>query len=154
MVNNFYIRPMTPEDVKAVSKIEKMCFSTPWSLKAFRLELEDNDCAHYAVVVAGEDIVGYGGMWMIIDEAHITNVAIHPDYRRKGMGEAVMRYLIKKASEIGAVAMTLEVRVSNKAAIYLYKKLGFIEKGIRRGYYTNNREDALIMWNSNIMGTK
>jgi ribosomal-protein-alanine N-acetyltransferase len=94
----------------------------------------------------GETVVGYGGMWFIIDEAHVTNIAVHPDYRQRKIGEMIVQEMIKTAKENGINGMTLEVRVSNTAAINLYKKLGFVDYGIRKGYYADTGEDALIMW--------
>lgn len=149
-MNSFYIRPMTAADIDRVLEIEKLCFPTPWSMEAFRIEIEENRCARYFVAVYQEEIVGYGGMWVIIDEAHITNIAVHPRFRGQGIGEAIMRSLIEEAVSLGAVRMTLEVRISNKIAQKLYEKLGFQGVGIRKHYYSNNNEDALIMWNDNI----
>lgn len=149
-MNSFYIRPMTAADIDRVLEIEKLCFPTPWSREAFRIEIEENRCARYFVAVYQEEIVGYGGMWVIIDEAHITNIAVHPRFRGQGIGEAIMRSLIEEAVSLGAVRMTLEVRISNKIAQKLYEKLGFQGVGIRKHYYSNNNEDALIMWNDNI----
>jgi ribosomal-protein-alanine N-acetyltransferase len=91
-------------------------------------------------------------MWLILDEAHITNIAVHPGHRRRGVGRLLMETLMKEAVRLNMERMTLEVRVSNKEAISLYKSLGFEEGGIRKGYYSNNREDALIMWNFHIGG--
>lgn len=149
-MSSFDIRPMTAADIDEVLEIERLCFPTPWSREAFRIEIEQNRCAHYFVAVCQDKIVGYGGMWVIIDEAHITNVAVHPSYRGRGIGEAIMRSLIEAAISLGAVRMTLEVRVSNKIAQNLYEKLGFRAVGIRKRYYSNNDEDALIMWNEHI----
>lgn len=149
-MSSFDIRPMTAADIDEVLEIERLCFPTPWSREAFRIEIEQNRCAHYFVAVCQDKIVGYGGMWVIIDEAHITNVAVHPSYRGRGIGEAIMRSLIEAAISLGAARMTLEVRVSNKIAQNLYEKLGFRAVGIRKRYYSNNNEDALIMWNEHI----
>ena len=149
-MSSFYIRPMTAMDLDKVSEIEKLCFSTPWSRESFRIEIEDNRCARYFVAVYQDEIVGYGGMWLIVDEAHITNVAVHPSYRGVGIGESIMRTLIEVAVSLGAIRMTLEVRVSNMIAQNLYKKLGFRGVGIRKQYYADNNEDALIMWNEHI----
>lgn len=146
------IAPMTSKDIMAVHELEKLCFSLPWSMEAFRIEIEENKCARYFVARATDRVVAYGGMWLIIDEAHITNIAVHPDYRNRGIGRLIMQALIKEAVRLSIERMTLEVRVSNFQAINLYKSLGFEEGGIRKGYYSNNREDALIMWNFHIRG--
>ena len=149
-MSGFFIRPMTSKDLDMVLEIEKICFPTPWSRNAFRIEIEENRCAHYLTAICGNQVVGYGGMWLIVDEAHITNIAVHPDYRGRGIGEAILKSLMKRAVDLGAVRMTLEVRVSNKVAQNLYRKLGFYDAGIRKQYYANNNEDALIMWNDQI----
>ncbi|HZJ58157.1 MAG TPA: ribosomal protein S18-alanine N-acetyltransferase [Clostridia bacterium] len=137
-------------DIRDVLNIEKICFSTPWSYEAFRAELEGNHCARYVVAEQESMVKGYGGMWVILDEAHITNVAVHPHYRGIGIGEAIMRGLIDTAANLKLGSMTLEVRVSNTIAQNLYKKLGFAGVGIRKGYYTDDGEDALIMWKERI----
>ena len=105
-----------------------------------------NSNAYYYVIEVDKRIVGYVGFWKIIDEAHITNVAIHNDYRRLGYGRALINALLNKAKELEIIAVTLEVRVSNLAAISLYERFGFVSSGVRRGYYSDNNEDALIMW--------
>ncbi|NLN42172.1 MAG: ribosomal protein S18-alanine N-acetyltransferase [Clostridiales bacterium] len=145
-MDGLWIRPMKVEDIDEVLSIEKLCFSTPWSREAFRAEIERNHCARYVVAELEGKVIGYGGMWIILDEAHITNIAVHPDYRGKGVGEALMKALIGTASRLRVDGMTLEVRVSNVIAQNLYKKLGFVSVGVRKGYYGDNGEDALIMW--------
>jgi len=97
-------------------------------------------------------VVGYAGLWIVLDEAHITNVAVHPDYRGAGYGRALMVELISRAAMLGAFKLSLEVRVSNGVARDLYKSLGFVDKGFRRKYYSDNGEDAIIMW-LNLRGT-
>lgn len=133
-------------DVDAVLKVENEAFTTPWSRAAFEAETSDNELAYYLVVDVGGVIAGYAGMWLIIDEAHVTNIALAAAYRGAGLGEELVRALMELARERGAVSMTLEVRVSNVKAQALYTKLGFVSRGKRRNYYTDNREDALIMW--------
>ncbi|TCL39181.1 ribosomal-protein-alanine N-acetyltransferase [Anaerospora hongkongensis] len=133
-------------DVDAVLKVENEAFTTPWSRAAFEAETSDNELAYYLVVDVGGVIAGYAGMWLIIDEAHVTNIALAAAYRGAGLGEQLVRALMELARERGAVSMTLEVRVSNVKAQALYTKLGFVSRGKRRNYYTDNREDALIMW--------
>jgi len=144
------IAPMTRKDASDVWEIEKLSFSFPWSLDSFILEIEQNQCARYYTAKIGGKAVGYGGMWLILDEAHITNIAVHPDYRRQGIGRLLMQTLIREAAALGIERMTLEVRVSNHEAIRLYKRMGFEEGGIRKKYYPDNQEDALIMWNFHI----
>ncbi|NLT96265.1 MAG: ribosomal protein S18-alanine N-acetyltransferase [Clostridia bacterium] len=140
---------MELRDVKQVSEIEKKSFPSPWSAYAFVCELLDNAFANYFVLTQADDdntVIGYGGMWIILDEAHITNIAITPEYRGQRLGEILLNHMMTEAKAKGAVKMTLEVRVSNISAQKLYKRLGFLEAGIRKGYYLDNNEDAIIMW--------
>ena len=139
-------RNMTLNDIDQVVEIENQSFTTPWSREAFIGELRDNHFAKYVLALKNDIIVGYAGMWVIIDEAHVTNIAISPSYRRMKIGEALLRYLMATAVVNGADRITLEVRVSNESAKCLYQKLGFKEYGIRKGYYSDNNEDACIMW--------
>jgi ribosomal-protein-alanine N-acetyltransferase len=140
------IRPMELADVDAVLKVEKASFATPWSREAFVTEVGDNDLARYLVAEVDGQIVGYAGMWLILDEAHITNVALLPSFRGRGLGSKLMEKLCELAKIAGARRMTLEVRPSNLAAQRLYGRMGFEVCGIRPGYYTDSKEDALIMW--------
>lgn len=145
----FVLRNMVVKDISHVVDIERKSFPTPWSPYAFTCELSDNEFAHYLVVVPEiqkDRVVGYGGMWIIIDEAHITNVAIEPEFRGKQLGEMLMKGLMRLAKAKNALNMTLEVRISNSTAQNLYKKLGFVESGVRPGYYVDTNEDAIIMW--------
>jgi ribosomal-protein-alanine N-acetyltransferase len=109
-------------------------------------ELSNNHFARYMVMEYDGDVIGYGGMWTIMDEAHVTNIAVRAGYRGQGLGEKLMTELQRTAVFFGAARMTLEVRVSNEIAQRLYRKLGFEPAGIRPGYYSDNQEDALIMW--------
>ncbi len=145
-MNQLKIRPMMIFDIDGVWEVECQTFSTPWSRGAFEAEIEENDLSYYLVVADKGKIVGYGGMWIIIDEAHVTNIALTADYRGLGLGERLVRALMDKARERGVDSMTLEVRPSNTIAQALYAKLGFLTKGIRKQYYSDNQEDALIMW--------
>jgi len=139
-------RQMTIEDIPAVVGIEQEAFTAPWSPEAFMNELRHNHFARYTVMEFEGSIIGYGGMWTIMDEAHVTNVAVRSAYRGRGFGELLLRELQQKALTYGSTAMTLEVRVSNEIAQNLYRKLGFKPSGLRPKYYTDNQEDALIMW--------
>jgi [ribosomal protein S18]-alanine N-acetyltransferase len=140
------IRFMTVDDLDDVMEIEHSSFSIPWSREAFYNEIEQNHLSTYLVVEDGEHIAGYCGVWLVVDEAHITNVAVLPDYRGQGLGEALMQRIMDISKEVGARLMTLEVRVSNEAAKGLYRKMGFQDGGIRKRYYSDNQEDALVMW--------
>jgi ribosomal-protein-alanine N-acetyltransferase len=147
---NIEIEPMTLQHLDRVLEIEALSYSTPWSKRAFVSEVTDNSYAHYYVARKDGIIVGYVGMWVILEEAHITNIAVAPDYRRLGIGQAMLEAMFSKAREKGATRMTLEVRVSNLGAQALYRKLGFADRGIRKGYYTDSNEDAIIMWKDDL----
>jgi ribosomal-protein-alanine N-acetyltransferase len=136
---------MRLEDVPAVHVIEHASFPVPWPDYAFRQELQSNRLAHYLVVRAGHDTVAYGGLWLMVDEAHITTFAVLPDWRRRGIGGRLMVGLAQVARDLGARVMTLEVRLSNRAARGLYGRFGFRPVGVRPRYYSDNGEDALIM---------
>ena len=142
-----HYRKMTPDDVEAVYAIELATFPSPWTLDSFHYEMQENQFAHYTVAVNDTaKIIGFCGMWIVIDSAQITNVAVLPEARGLGIGEALMRESMKVAKEGGADIMSLEVRVTNTVAQNLYRKLEFQDGGIRKGYYTDNGEDALVMW--------
>lgn len=139
-------RSMQVDDIEPICAIEQESFTTPWTSAAFYNELTNNHFARYMVMECDGEIAGYGGMWIIMDEAHITNIAVRPEYRGRKLGERLLRELIRTARFFGAVKMTLEVRVSNRIAQNLYEKLGFHGTGLRKRYYSDNNEDALIMW--------
>ncbi|WP_375346276.1 ribosomal protein S18-alanine N-acetyltransferase [Priestia megaterium] len=139
-------RLMEVKDIDQVVKIEKKSFTTPWSSEAFQNELTNNQFSTYIVMEEGENIIGYCGTWIVIDEAHVTNIALLPDYRGKGLGELLLSNVMDVLRKLGAASMTLEVRVSNHIAQSLYQKLGFKPGGIRKNYYSDNNEDALVMW--------
>lgn len=139
-------RQMELEDIDRIYEIETKSFATPWSKEAFYNELMNNKFAFYTVIEIGNEVAGYCGAWVVIDEVHITNIALLPEYRGMKLGEALLRKVMDLVIEMGAKTMTLEVRVSNIVAQSLYRKLGFQEGAIRKQYYTDNLEDALVMW--------
>ncbi|MEO4055516.1 ribosomal protein S18-alanine N-acetyltransferase [Solibacillus sp. CAU 1738] len=139
-------RKMTPEDVEAVYAIELATFPTPWTLDSFHYEMRENQFAYYIVAEEDGDIIGFCGSWFTIDSAQITNVAVVETARGKKIGEGLMREIMRVAREANMEVMSLEVRISNDVAQNLYRKLGFQDGGIRKGYYTDNQEDALVMW--------
>lgn len=139
------IRPMNRSDLDGIMDVERESFSVPWTKGMFEDELF-NPNAFYLVLEAENRIAGYAGCWKILDEGHITNVAVHPDFRRKGYARILIQELILKTKQQGVSALTLEVRVSNIPAISLYKSFGFTSYGIRKNYYSDNNEDANIMW--------
>ena len=140
------VRPMVMTDVDGVMAVEQDSFLTPWSRSAFEEELAQNRLARYIVAVENDEIVGYAGTWLVINEAHVTNVAVSGQRRREGIGRLLMQKLMELARENDMESMTLEVRVSNAAARHLYEQLGFVEAGIRKNYYSETKEDALILW--------
>ena len=145
MASEVTIRPMTDEDVPAVSAIEEATFSMPWKPDDFR-EMIRRDNMTYLVVETDGKIVGGAGMRNILGDGEITNVAILAEYRRQGLGKRLLVELLKTGKELGADAFTLEVRAGNEAAIRLYESLGFVSEGIRPGFYEHPKEDAMIMW--------
>lgn len=145
-------RDMTQADVPAVAEMEKLCFRSPWSKRMLKEELM-NPIALYHVFELNGELIAYAGMWIHFDEAHITNVAVLPEYRRKGYGRRIMLLSMQAAAEAGAAQMTLEARESNSGALAMYSQLGFIQSGRRKRYYTDTKEDALILWNKDIAAT-
>ncbi len=139
------VRRMNTLDIDGVLAVEQQSFTTPWSREGFVNEMS-NELSYYLVLVEAGNIIGYAGMWLIVDEAHVTNVAILPEYRGRKLGEKLMVALLEHAKVRGATRMTLEVRASNEVAQGLYSKFGFTAQGRRRNYYTDTKEDALIMW--------
>jgi ribosomal-protein-alanine N-acetyltransferase len=146
------IRPMTIADLPAVQLIERASFTTPWPPQAYRQELESNRLAAYLVGLIGDEVVAYGGIWLMVDEAHVTTFAVHPRYRRRRIGERLLLSLLDLSVDRHAREATLEVRLSNLAARRLYEKYGFRPVGIRPRYYSDNQEDALIMTTEPLAG--
>jgi [ribosomal protein S18]-alanine N-acetyltransferase len=149
---NVVVEPMQLVDIAAVQAIERASFSAPWPPNAYLTELQSNRLAHYMVVRAGNEIAGYAGLWLMVDEAHVTTFAIHPDWRRQGLGERLLMALLDLAIERRSSEATLEVRLSNLPARRLYEKFGFRPVGIRPRYYTDNNEDALVMTTDRLDG--
>lgn len=163
----YVLQPMHVRDIPEVLEIERICFSMPWSAHAYRYEIEENTLSWYVVArpapprqergilgkvralcppsLSRTPIIGYGGFWMMVDEAHISTLAVAPAYRRRGVGELLLLAMIEEADRRGAATVTLEVRVSNLAAQRLYEKYGFTVQGRRVRYYSDNGEDAYIM---------
>lgn len=145
------IKRMTPEDIDGVIAIEKQAYGDHhWSKDSFMNELNNELARYYSLFNKNNELCGYAGCWHILDEAHITNIAISANHRRKKYGEALLKRIIDDCYLEKIKYITLEVRVSNQAAINLYTKYGFTSFGTRKGYYQNNNEDALIMWTKNI----
>ena len=140
---------MKQEDADEIAAIEEMTFAMPWSRKDFWAEAV-NENAIYIVGLIENKVVAYAGAWISFEEAQVTNVAVPPDYRRQGIGAELFAKLIDEVKILGVTAITLEVRPSNKSAIRLYEKYGLKSVGRRKGYYLDNNEDALIMWNTKL----
>ena len=138
-------RKMTAEDVPFISRLEEETFSMPWSADSF-LEMISKEDARYYVAEEDGRLLGGCGVLMIAGEGNITNVAIAPEARNRGIGTAMLRHLMAEGDREGLTAYTLEVRVSNAAAIHVYEKLGFVSAGVRPGFYEKPVEDALIFW--------
>lgn len=135
---------LTEAHIPQMVELEKICFSLPWTADMIRSELNNPSCL-YLAAVDGDTLVGYIGVQTVLDEGYINNVAVRPEYRRKGIAAALISLLINEARAIGLAFMTLEVRESNAPAIALYEKLGFTTVGRRKNYYEKPREDAILM---------
>jgi ribosomal-protein-alanine N-acetyltransferase len=163
----YIVEPMRMRDISEVMEIEHVSFLSPWSARAYRYELLENDLSHYFVVRQRHmeepqlsllawigrtlgvgirpSVLGYGGFWLMVGEAHVSTIAVQPNWRRRGLGELLLVAMLDRATEIEADIATLEVRVSNIVAQNLYHKYGFRQVGLRRRYYRDSNEDALIM---------
>ncbi|WP_302625195.1 ribosomal protein S18-alanine N-acetyltransferase [uncultured Eubacterium sp.] len=139
------IKEMAQEDLAQVSEIESQIFSLPWSEKAFEESLKNTNTL-YIVAKEKEEVLGYIGMYISFQEGNITNVAVNPNYRRKKIGQNLIREILERAKQIGVTDVILEVRETNAAAICLYEKMGFEEAGIRKNFYEKPLENAIIMW--------
>lgn len=140
------VRKMTVDDIDRVYEIEVESFQTPWSRESIEKEVIENTLAEYFVLTLDQSVIGYGGMWLIMDELHITNVAVTPKFRGKGYSSVLIQALIDFGKEKKFKHMTLEVRTGNQVAISLYEKFGFVGVGKRPKYYVDTGEDALVMW--------
>lgn len=140
------VRTGRAEDIDGIAALEQVCFAAPWSKESLNHDLTQNPMAVYVVAELSGEIVGYVGIWIIVDEGHINNVAVSPLYRRKQIGSLLIDTMLKATTADGVKSHTLEVRATNEAAIGLYEKFGFKEAGVRKGYYEDNGEDAIIMW--------
>lgn len=149
MLSTLRFEPLQETHVAPILAIEGRTNTAPWSERSFRNELDHQRGIFLVAILSGE-VVGYGGIWLVIDEAHVTTIAVAQEHQRLGIGERLMVELLKKAKERGMLCSTLEVRASNDAAIKLYEKLGYQISARRRGYYPDNREDAIVMWLHNL----
>ena len=145
-MNNGLVRDMEWEDLDAISQIERLTFTMPWSMDSFKTELKENEYARYFCLESEGRVIGYMGLWLIFDEGHITNIAVLPDFQGLGWGGFLLRSVMAEMRMQGMARMTLEVRASNSPALALYRRYGFTVAGVRKKYYADNGEDALIMW--------
>lgn len=140
------IRQAEERDILAIEGLEQVCFSDPWSYESLEHDILNNKLSFYIVAEVEGVVCGYVGIWNIVDEGHITNVAVSPDYRRKHIASNMLDVLIASCEEAGVERFTLEVRAGNEPAKALYAGKGFKEISVRKGYYQDNGEDAIIMW--------
>lgn len=145
IIDPISVEPMRRSDVPIVANIEKRCYATPWHENAYYTELSNRSAVYLVARLEGE-VVGYCGMWVIMDEAHITTLAVDPDHRGKKIGERLLHALLEEAILHGANRATLEVREGNLIAQNLYCKYGFKNTAIRKNYYSDNQENAIVMW--------
>ena len=145
-------RSMREDDIERVAELEKICFTSPWSYNSLLGELS-NQVAHYVVALDGDEVVGYAGSWIMLDEVHMTNIAVEPGHRNRGIAKNMIIRLMQIALKLGAERMTLEVRENNHTAQRLYASLDFAYAGTRKHYYTDTGENALILWNDCIIET-
>lgn len=154
-VSQIFITKMTNDDIDDVVTIEEEAYGEHhWSKSSFYDEMSNNLAHYYSAKTSDGELVGYAGTWHILDEGHITTIAVKKDYMRKHIGEAIIVKILEDCYDSGIKYLTLEVRVSNTPAINLYTKYGFNSLGTRKGYYQDNNEDALIMWTENIFYDK
>lgn len=145
------VEPMKPEHVGSVHAIEQKTNPSPWSENTFHTEIANRD-AEYFIIKDADVIVGFAGYWKVIDEAHITTIAVEPNRQGAGLGRKLMESLLEHARQDGIACVTLEVRAGNQRAIALYEKLGFVSCGVRKRYYADTREDAVVMWLHDLQG--
>lgn len=139
------IRPMLEGDLEDILEIEGLCFASPWSRASFLFEINSNPLSKYFVASLDGRPVGYAGIWIVIDESHVTNICVRPDARGKKIGSLLFDRIVRLSRDLGLASMTLEVRKSNLVAQSLYTSFGFREVGLRPSYYQDNGEDAILM---------
>lgn len=148
-MSSYKIEPMNSSHIEGVFEVSKLSLAEAWNIESIEKELS-NKLAKYFVALDENKVIGFLGMWVVFDEGDITNIAVHPEYRKQGIGNLLMDNLITLCKENNINSLTLEVRQSNLPAQNLYKKHGFKEEGIRKNFYDNPKENAIIMWRHNI----
>ncbi len=153
-MENFHIQKMQIENIDDILTIEELCYGEHhWSYESFVSEL-NNQISTYNCAILNNRCIGYMGIWKIIDEAHVTNLSVHPDFQNKKIAHKLLLSSVDECYKSKVKYITLEVRISNEKAIHLYEKFGFKSLGLRKNYYQDNNEDALIMWSENIFDKK
>lgn len=151
----FKIRKMTHDDIDSILQIEELCYGAHhWSKESFQTELSNKISTYLCILNEEDKCIGYMGFWKIVDEAHITNISIHPNFQNQKLAHKLILTMIEECYREKIKYITLEVRISNEKAIHLYEKFGFKSLGLRKKYYQDNNEDALIMWSENIFDKK
>ncbi|WP_373895193.1 ribosomal protein S18-alanine N-acetyltransferase [Virgibacillus natechei] len=145
-MSEMVIRKMELTDVDEVMEVERATFAAPWPTDIFYQEILDNEHAFYFVMKLDDKAIGYIGTWIVIDDMQITNIAIHPAYRGYKFGEMLFKYIFQYAIKLGVARLSLEVRKSNIVAQKMYRKFGLVPGGIRKNYYADDQEDAIVMW--------
>ena len=145
-MEEYSVRQLTVDDLDDLLMLEEACFSAPWSRESYRRELAENKLAHYWGVFEEGRLIGFAGYWLILDEGHITNIAVAPERQNRGVGRFLLQGVINGCLAGGGKFLTLEVRASNQAALRLYEQAGFVSAGVRPNYYDDPKEDAVIMW--------
>ena len=145
-----HVIPMRRRHLRSVLRIEAQAYPRPWSHSLFVSELALRSTRAYFVAKAGRDVVGYAGLMMSMTDGHVTTIAVDPGWRRHAIGTRLLLALAREGVERGATALTLEVRLSNHGAQEMYKRFGFTAVGVRKGYYADTGEDALVMWAYNV----
>ncbi|TRM11382.1 ribosomal-protein-alanine N-acetyltransferase [Lentibacillus cibarius] len=140
------IRKVNSADIDDIVNVEQASFSSPWPKEIMLQEIVDNHHAHYYGMFLNGQMIGYAGMWHVIDDAQITTISVIPSFRGKKLGEKLFLYVIEQAMYMGAKRLSLEVRASNTTAQRMYRKFGLVPGGVRKNYYTDNQEDAIVMW--------
>ncbi|MUV38517.1 [Ribosomal protein S18]-alanine N-acetyltransferase [Lentibacillus sp. JNUCC-1] len=144
--DHFNIRQMIRSDLSSIMAIDQKVYTSPWTEKVYEQEINHNPHAYYAVVEIDNVVAGYAGAWIVMEDAQITNIVVDPDYRGRKLGKSLFKHMLQVAMLHGAERLSLEVRASNQVAQNMYRQFGLVPGGIRKNYYQDNHEDAVVMW--------